>query len=493
MKLNYVLVVLSALLLILVFPNFNLPLLAPVALTPLLVALTREVRPWRRFLLGEVFGVVAWFGMVYWIQFVLAFHGGIGDPGGWAVFMLFCLAKGVHTGVFSVAVGPVMRRWWAAPGAAALWVTLEYAFTFTFAWIVLGNAGIDMSLPMRLAPYTGVYGLSFVFAMMSAALALAIVKRPRRELAWLLGLPLLILLPAIPEPRRGSEAAVLVQPDISQTQIWTPAKLDRTMDELAALSLKAVLGGGAPRRPSLLVWPEVPAPFYYDEDPHFREKVNQLARAAGTNFLLGVVAHTPERAPLNSAVLVSRAGTPVSRYDKIKLVPFGEFVPWPLGLLARHISTEVGDFVPGREAVVSAVDAHKLGTFICYESAFPHLVRRFVANGANVLFNISNDGWFGKSAAREQHLRLVRMRAVENNRWILRSTNDGITAGVDPSGRVRTIIAPYRRDAVTAEFNYLQQETFYTRYGDWFALSCAVLGAALVAISRGGSPEHHRP
>jgi apolipoprotein N-acyltransferase len=346
---------------------------------------------------------------------------------------------------------------------------------------------------MRLAPYTGVYGLSFVFAMMSAALALAILRRPRRALAWLAVLPLLILLPPIPESPRGTETAVLVQPNISQTEVWTAESLEKTMQQLGELSLKAVLAGGAPRPPTLLVWPEVPAPFYYDEDPAFHDRVNQLARAAGAYFLLGTVAHTPERAPLNSAMLISPAGAAISRYDKIKLVPFGEFVPWPLGLVARHISTEVGDFAPGREPVVSPLDSRKLGTFICYESAFPHLVRRFVANGANVLFNISNDGWFGKSAAREQHLRIVRMRAVENRRWILRSTNDGLTAGVDPSGRVRAILPPYIRGALPAEFNYVEPRTFYTRHGDWFALGCVALSAVLVAISRGGSPARRHP
>jgi apolipoprotein N-acyltransferase len=491
--LNYALAALSGILLILVFPHANLALLAPVALAPLLVALGRDPRPWGRFRIGALFGGVAWFGMVYWIQFVLSFHGGIGDAGGWAVFLLFCLAKAAHTGAFGLGAGRVLGYWWAIPGIAALWVTLEYAFTFTFAWLVLGNAGIDMSVPMRLAPYTGVYGLSFVFAMLATALALAILKRPRLELAWLCVLPLLILLPAIPEAPRGRENAVLVQPNISQTQTWTAQSLDQTMQELGALSLKAVLGGGTPRPPSLLVWPEVPAPFYYDEDPAFRDRVNQLARATGAYFLLGTVSHTAERAPLNSALLVSPAGSAISRYDKIKLVPFGEFVPWPLGLVARHISTEVGDFAPGREAVVSPADSHKLGTFICYESAFPHLVRRFVANGAQVLFNISNDGWFGKSAAREQHLRIVRMRAVENQRWILRSTNDGITAGVDPSGRVRTVTEPYVRSATIAAFDYVEPQTFYTRHGDWFALGCVVLSGVLVAVSRDGSPERRRP
>jgi apolipoprotein N-acyltransferase len=377
----------------------------------------------------------------------------------------------------------LLRRWWAVPAVAALWVVLEISHEYTgFAWLPLGNAGVDMSLPMRLAPYTGVYGLSFVFMMMSTALALAVLRRPRLQLAWLLMLPLLVLLPPLPEPRNGNETAALVQPNVSETQEWTSGSLDQAERQLAALSLKTALSSTQPVL--LLVWPEVPAPFYYYEDPLFRERVNQLARALRAYFLLGVVAHTPRGAPLNSAVLVSPAGTAVTRYDKIKLVPFGEFVPWPLGALAKHISTEVGDFQSGTEVVVSPVGAHKIGTFICYESVFPHLVRQFAANGAGVLFNISNDGWFGKSAARQQHLHIVRMRAAENQRWILRSTNDGITASIDPAGRVRMALPYYVQAAAVTGFNFLEHQTFYTRHGDWFALLCAVASVALFVLSR---------
>src|ERR1035438_2008906 len=152
----------------------------------MLIALARERRPLRRFLLGWSAGVVFWFGVCYWIQFVLAFHGGMGDLVGWLVFLLFCAAKAIHMGVFALLAGILMRRWWAIPGVAALWVAVEVTHgPLGFAWLALGNAAIDMSFPMRLAPYTGVYGLSFVFVMMAVALALAALRRPRVELLWL--------------------------------------------------------------------------------------------------------------------------------------------------------------------------------------------------------------------------------------------------------------------------------------------------------------------
>jgi apolipoprotein N-acyltransferase len=331
-----------------------------------------------------------------------------------------------------------------------------------------------MGIPLRLAPFTGVYGLSFVFMTMSTALALAVLQRPRRELLWLAPLPLLILLPAMPAAESGRDTALLLQPNISETENWTEESVDRMEREQVALTARGALTG-TETPPSIVAWPEVPAPLYYYEDPRFRNYVDTLARTIHAHLLVGIVAHRADGMPLNSAVLVSPDGVPVSRYDKVNLVPFGEFVPWPLGLLARKISTEAGDFAAGQRAVVSPVGNHQIGTFICYESVFPNFVRKFAAGGAEVLFNISNDGWFGQSAARQQHLDIVRMRAAENRRWILRSTNDGITATIDPAGRLRGTLPLHVEGTSYTGFSYIPERTVYTRWGDWFALLCATI------------------
>jgi apolipoprotein N-acyltransferase len=480
--LSWILALLSAALLIFTFPKFSFVWLAPIALAPLLIALAREPRWPRRFLLGWTAGVVYWFGVCYWIQFVLSFHGGLGNVAGWAVFLLFCVAKAIHLGAFSAFAGPLMQRWWAVPAVAALWVAVEATHgSLGFAWLALGNAGIDMGIPLRLAPFTGVYGISFVFAMMSAALAIAILRRPRRELLWLAPILLLPLLPEMPPAERGRAAALLLQPNISETEQWTEESLSKEKQRLVMLSLQGALAESQP--PSIIVWPEVPAPFYYAEDPIFRGYLNNLARTARAYVLAGIVAHTPGGAPLNSAVLISPEGALLSRYDKVNLVPFGEFVPWPFGF-ANKISTEVGDFAAGAHVVVSQAGGHKLGTFICYESVFPNFVRKFANGGAEVLFNISNDGWFGKSAARWQHLSMVRMRAAENRRWILRSTNDGITATIDSAGRLRGTLQPYEEAASYTGYNYESTRTIYTRFGDWFALLCAVLAILGLVAAR---------
>jgi apolipoprotein N-acyltransferase len=383
------------------------------------------------------------------------------------------------------------------PTVAALWVAIEATHgSLGFAWLALGNAGINMDLPLRLAPITGVYGLSFVFMMMATGLALAALRRSRLELLWLIFLPFLIFLPHLPPAQRGRETALLTQPNISETEDWTAESVDRMQREQVALTLRGALVETR-RPPSIVVWPEVPAPLYYEEDPRFRSYADNLARATRAYLLIGLVAHTAGGAPLNSAALISPAGGLMSRYDKVNLVPFGEYVPWPLGF-ANKISTELGDFVAGKRVVVSAVDGHKIGAFICYESVLPNFVRQFAAGGAEVLINISNDGWFGQSAARYQHLAMVRMRAAENRRWILRSTNDGITATIDSAGRLRGTLPLYTEATSYTGFTYISERTLYTRFGNWFVLLCALLAvmglvAEQAAVSRAGSPAHRRP
>jgi apolipoprotein N-acyltransferase len=476
--LNAALALVSAALLMLTFPKFNLVWLAPVALAPLLMAAAREGRPLRRFLLGWSAGVVYWFGICYWIQFVLSYHGGTGDGLGWALFLLFCAAKAIHMGVFAWLAGILMRRWWAIPAVAALWVAVEVTHgPLGFAWLALGNAGIDMGYPLRLAPLTGVYGLSFVFAMMSAGLALAALRRSRLELLWLALLPFLGFLPNLPPAARGRETALLSQPNISETEQWTSQSLDQMERNQVTLSLRSALMQDD-KPPSIIVWPEVPAPFYYEEDARLRSYIDTLARSANAYVLLGIVAHTASGAPLNSAALISPGGGAVSRYDKVNLVPFGEFVPGPFRFLVNKVSTEAGDFAAGNRVVVSPVYDHRIGAFICYESVFPNFVRKFADGGAEVLFNISNDGWFGQSAARQQHLEIVRMRAAENRRWILRSTNDGITATIDGAGRLRGGLPASMQATSYTGFNYESEKTLYTRFGDWFPLLCATLALA---------------
>jgi apolipoprotein N-acyltransferase len=478
--LNLLLAAASAVLLILAFPHFDIAWLAPFALAPLATALAREGRALRRFALGWVAGIVYWAGACYWIQFVLAVHGGMAGWAAWLGFVIFALYKGLHLAVFAVPAGWLMGRRWAVLTVPALWVAVESTHgRFGFAWLALGNAGVNMSVPARLAPITGVYGISFAFAMMGTAVALVALRRPRIELAPLLVLLLVAALPRLPDPERGTETAVLVQPDISETADWTPAWVDQMHRRMLTLSLRAALS--APKPPQLIVWPEAPLPLYYYRDAAFRSELEALARRTGAYLLVNVTPYTADGAPLNSALLLSPEGRPLGRYDKMNLVVFGEYVPKPFKALVDKVSSEGGDFAPGERQVVLPAGAHRIGAFICYESVFPDFVRRFANQGSELLVNISNDGWYGRSAARDQHLEIVRMRAAENRRWILRATNDGITATIDPAGRVYRNLPSYQASAIQTSFSYKHEVTFYSRYGDWFVWLCTALAATGLA------------
>jgi apolipoprotein N-acyltransferase len=479
---NYLLALLSGVLLFLVHPRFNLWFLAPVAISPLLYALSREWVPKHRFLLGYVTGVTFWAGVNYWIQFVISVHGHLGDIGGSVVWVLFCLAKGLYLGIFGALVGVLMQKKYAVLAIPMLWTGIERVpGPFSYTWLTLGNAGIDMALPMRLAPFTGVYGLSFLFAMFGTAIAWIALKRPRIALFPLVLAPLLVLLPELPAPERPVRAAVTVQPNIAERDDWTQEQARQLHQTLEILTLQA---GLSPSPPDVVLWPEMPAPVYYFEDAALRDRLQNVARFVKAPLIIGTVGQNDKKAFLNSAIQISPTGELQGRYDKIFLVPFGEFVPFPFKGLVGKIASEIGDFEPGERVTTFTLGPEKLGAFICYESAIPHLVRQFPAQGASVLVNLTNDGYFGTTAAREQHMSLVRMRAAENRRWIVRSTNDGLTASIDPAGRVLQTLKPQIETSGRLQFSYVKETTVYSKYGDIFAWTCLALAAAFLVYSQ---------
>jgi apolipoprotein N-acyltransferase len=258
------------------------------------------------------------------------------------------------------------------------------------------------------------------------------------------------------------------------------------LDQIEQLSL-------APSNHSvdLLVWPEAPAPFSFEES-QFARRASLLAIHFQHPFLAGTIEWEPAPepatsahaalAPYNSAILIDPQGQKVFSYDKVHLVPFGEYEPFPLiHRVVTSLSSEVGGFSAGRRYSIGHLPGgYTFGTFICYEAIFPNEVRHFAAAGADLLINISNDGWFGRSAAPEQHLRMARVRAVENRRWLLRVTNNGFTVSVDPYGRVFSPLPPDVRAAVDLPYDFRTDETIYTRFDDWFAWLCVAVSVILL-------------
>ena len=374
--------------------------------------------------------------------------------------------------------------------APFLWVAVELARTRItgFPWNLLGVAQVDNVALCRIAAWTGVYGISFEIALVNVAFAAAfLIPRAKRAAMLVAAVAAAAVLQAgrlvEAPPVNADRAALLVQQNVPVQAEWTPAYFQQTLSELTELTLNSA----SDHKTDLIVWPESPAPFFTN-DAKFRDAISQLARDTNAWIVVGAIGSDAPQpnadGPIfNSAVLVSPSGQWTSRYDKVHLVPFGEYLPFPsLFSFAGGLTKEVGQFEHGTSHRPLIAGGESLGLFICYESIFPDEVRQSADQGAEVFVNISNDGWYGDSGAYAQHLNQTRMRAIENNRWILSATDTGVTASIDPLGRVAARIPRKQRAALVAPYALTSVTTFYTRHGDWFAYVCAIISAgALLA------------
>ncbi|MFQ5695919.1 MAG: apolipoprotein N-acyltransferase, partial [Terriglobia bacterium] len=488
---------LSGLLLVLSFPHAHLDLLAWVALAPLLAALVYRRSRRRNFFLGYLTGVVFLAGTCPWIYHVMRHFGHLGAAAAAGVLAAFVLGLAVHFGLFSLAVGELARRWqvralWAAPLA---WVAMEWLRAWVpfggFPWNLLGYAVAPRVGWIQPAAYAGIYGVSFLLAGVSALVAWCWLAPSRRRAAALAAVAVVLTLAELGAqglpPAPVSERVLLVQANLPQQEEFDPRWLEHHADVLADLEQRTREAAveHAAGRPALILWPEVPVSIYFNHDPVLRARLLQLAQATRSNLLVGIVDYRPGEGgklhPRNSAVLLSPAGSLLGQYDKIHLVPFGEYVPWPggRGFLGRLVE-EVSDFRPGEDFTLMPAEQGPLAVFICFEAVFPSLVREFAGRGARVLVNISNDGWYGSSAAGAQHLNMARVRAVETRRFLLRATNTGITAVVDPLGRIAARAPRDTRTVLVAGYAPREGASFYVRYGDWLPAVCALASAALV-------------
>lgn len=285
--------------------------------------------------------------------------------------------------------------------------------------------------------------------------------------------------------------ATLVQENLPLNDVrWDEQKEKDILLELEKFSVTPKNATAA--NPGLIIWPESPAPFFVT-DYHFRDTMMQIARNNSSYVIAGSLGientgrQDVQPDLYNSAALITPDGRWTARYDKNHLVPFGEYIPLQsLLTFAKSLTHEVGNFKAGRERKLLDIGKHRVGTFICYESIFPDEVRQFANNGADLLVNISDDGWYGNSSAPGQHLNMARMRAIENERWLLRATNTGITGSIDPFGRV-VVSAPRNvRAYMQAPFGYVTGKTFYSEYGDWFPIGCVIISLLALIV-------RHRP
>lgn len=471
------------------FPNVAQGWLSFLALAPLLVAIVRARSAKESFLLGWLGTTTAWLIMVPWVVRVMSHYGGLSVPVGVLLFVAMSLVLGLYGALFGYVVkrlrlGARFLPWLAVPLA---WAAIEFVRTYVltgFPWNLVATTLIDYPALVQLDRFAGPYFLGALIVLPSVVIAWLVTQRvPSIARVMVIGsLGILMLVwwgtglvasKLIVRPRGAATvSAALLQPNISQEMRWDESNVLRIYQTMIGMTIEAA-GRGA----KIVVWPESTVPLSYTETHFYRSEIEELSRRYDIDIILGSVATDPERPNRlwNSAFLVS-GGKTIGHYDKIRLVPFGEYVPLRRVLFfAEKMVRAVGEFEFGANELPLGGKL-QYGPAICYEIVFPQLTRTQVKNGANVLVTITNDAWFEGTSAPAQHLAQARLRAVEDDRYLLRAATTGISAFIDPTGQVLSWIPMGKDGIIYAKFEPRTEETLYVRLGDWFAwMACAVV------------------
>ncbi|MFH1689683.1 MAG: apolipoprotein N-acyltransferase [Candidatus Eisenbacteria bacterium] len=514
------LAILSGACLVLAFPPIDLWPAAFIALVPLFHAVRNVKRGgfWSGFRPGFVAGISFFLLLLYWLALLSSDQMDNPVVMSGPLFLLVLL-QSFYWGLFSAAASFVGHRtripWFVI--LPVLWVAFEQLRSLGvigFTWGALGYAAVNVPRAIQFASVTGVFGVSLWIAL-SNALVLEVASARRRRGALAVGLLLALLLPvahgtmvlrgadALREGGAGKDAAggarrmrvAVIQPNISGETKWDSRYKNESFEALGRLSLEA-----ADRKPDLIIWPETAAPSYLLLEPDDLARVAGIARAADAPILTGCPHLVPGDAdegagrPLNSVLLIDADGIPRASYSKMKLVPFGEVIPFETVIpFLKEVDFGEADFWPGSERTVFEHPRGRFATLICYESTFPRLARRFVADGAELLVNITNDVWYGETSMPFQHASMAVMRAVENRRSLARSANSGVSMLVDPYGRVLARTGIFEEGFLVEGLPVVSRTTFYTRYGDVLPWGASIAGGLMLVLvlfgaagSRGG-------
>jgi apolipoprotein N-acyltransferase len=474
-------------------------------LAPLVVAVSTSAASstWRRaFALGACAGLVGFGGAIYWIAGVMHRYGDLSFP----LAILICAGLvgylAIFFGLWAMLVRASVRRIgvggvWLAP---LFWVALEWTrgVVVGFPWAPIGSSQAAVVPVVQLAAVTGVYGLSALVALVGTAAAMLSLTRARAHRAGVALVALLVIAVCAAGAYRVSAGTLatsgrpirvgLIQGSAEQDEKDDPGRADDILARYMTLSRQAI-GAGA----QLILWPEASVPFYFDVEATKAVPIRRLALETHTPFLIGSDSYDPPRSDAperfyNAAVLVGPDGRSAGTYRKMRLVPFGEYVPFKsLLFFADKLVRSVGDFSPGTEPVVFDADGAKFSVSICYESIYPRISRAFVAHGSELLATITNDAWFGRSSAAYQHFEQGAIRAVEEGRYIVRAANTGISGAVDPYGRVIARTPLFEPLSIVVDVRLLTDRTIYSRTGDLVVwLSLAVTAAfVLTSVRRG--------
>lgn len=493
---NFALALVSAVLLILSFPGFEFNLLAWVALAPLMLALTREPSFWRAFLLGEITGSVFLYGTCHFLAFSIINYGGLNPVLAYLIVALPCLAAGLFFGLSAAITARCFSRFglWAVFLVPFFWIALEYGRQFLrLGWDGIGYSQAFHPDLIQLARFGGVHAVGFIIVLVSSGLVFVSLTDNRWAATIVAVLVFLILVGNYDYGRRmtqqpagnsGKYRVVAIQPNVPMDGDWDEAFIRRILDEHISLSEKAIAEfgpSGPDDKPIVVIWPESPMNLRYEADVNEHQTVIDFIRRNHIYLIWNTITQPDPKHDYNSVLVMTPDGEKASQYDKIYLLPFGEFVParnW-IPLIGR-IPMLAGDFTAGSDYKVGTVDNAKIGASICFEATFPQVARMMTLSGATTLVNISDDGWFGPTSAARQHLAHAILRSVENNREMLRVTNSGITTRIRPDGSIQDSSELFevtsRKWRVDLDAN--RPMTVYTRYGDLLAITCVVVTVA---------------
>ncbi|MFQ5913729.1 MAG: apolipoprotein N-acyltransferase [Nitrospinota bacterium] len=508
---------LSGVLFVFCFPTFDWAALSWVALIPMLAAV-EGLSPRRAFWLGGLTGMVGYVGVLYWVTITMTRYGNLPVVVAWLVLLMLAAYLSLYPAAFCALLcrfgresGPL--RFALAP---FLWTSLELLrthFLTGFPWAALGYTQYATLPVIQVADVTGVYGVGFLIVLANAALWGVLrgflpgsPRKGRWGAGWVLGGAALLIgavllygrgrLQTFGPPSQGPSfpdgalKVALLQGNIDQELKWDKEYQLKTLKIYRDLTYKF-----AGEKPDLIVWPETAAPFFFLREKELRETLLDLAAEVKTPLLVGapsVVARDREYRLRNSAFLVTPEKKVEGEYHKMHLVPYGEYIPLKRWFpFIRKMVTGIGDFLPGVQRTVFPHAKAPFSVLICYEVIFPDEVRRFVRGGARMLVNVTNDAWFGRSAAPYQHLAMAALRAVENRAPLVRAANTGVTAVVDASGRIRRATDLFVRTGVVTSVLPARPAalSFYTRFGDLFAYLCAAVTFLVFAFAWRGPRE----
>jgi apolipoprotein N-acyltransferase len=487
----------SAALLIVSFPDFNLWPLSWIALVPLLLVIARQPKALPSFLAGWLFGTVFFFGSCYWLTYSIIQFGGFSPIVAYALLVPGAVILGIFPAAFATLLARMVKRW-AAPAlllTPLLWAPLEWARLEITGqlWNAIGYSHAFHPRLIQTAAWGGVYLVGFLIVLVNAATAFLLLKRNLRAalitvvaLASVVVIVLTAMRARSTAPETQLSAIVIaIQPNVPMDLIKSSEELEQLRLRHFELSEKTLLSLPSDGEARLLVWPESPMNFTYGTDQKFRDLLTAFAKQHRTSILLNSQETAPNDGVYNSALLINEEGKLAAQYDKIRLLPFGEYVPIPQWMPgAGLIRGIVGDFTPGTNYALMNVGDARAGVFICIESAYPAIAGRFTREGADVLINISNDGYLGPTAVLRQHLANAVFRATENNRPLLRVTNTGITAFIQADGTVTEATQAFQQDVRIWKIRRSSAApSFYAKHGDWFIAGCALLALTVFLVS----------